>query len=121
MPGLDSSSALTSDPISVTAREIFFLIEDGSSSKSTIPCGVEDDLLILTEGSCRSVILATSRTMYGPGTTNVLPNLWLNGCARALVSSRGWRWTPPTGPWLVWYSSLAAACRIGYVNRPTLA
>ena len=32
-----------------------------------MPCGEDDDLLIFTVGSCRSAILATSLTMYGPG------------------------------------------------------
>ena len=38
-----------------------------------IPCGEEADLLILMDGSCRSVILATPGRMYGPGIDEGLP------------------------------------------------
>jgi len=38
----------------LTARAIFLRITSGSSSTSTMPCGEDDDLLILAVGSCRS-------------------------------------------------------------------
>jgi hypothetical protein len=59
-PGLASSSARISVPASVTARPTFRRMDAGSSSTSMIPCGDEDDLLILIAGSCRSAIFATS-------------------------------------------------------------
>ena len=67
-PGLATSSARTSTPASVTARLIFRRIASGSSSRSMMPCGDEDDLLILLAGSWRSVIFATVARMYGSGT-----------------------------------------------------
>ncbi len=63
MPGLFVSSAWMPEPVSVTAREILRRITSGSSRTSTIPCGDDDDLLILAAGSCRSVIFATSCMM----------------------------------------------------------
>ena len=67
-----------------------------------MPCGEDDDLLILAVGSCRSLIFATPGRMYGPGTVNTRPNLWLNRCARSRVSSRCCRWSSPTGTWSAW-------------------
>ena len=96
-PGLAASSARTSPSASVTALMILRRIDAGSSRTSMMPCGDDADLLILIDGSWRSVILATSGRMYGPGTTKVGPNRWLNRCARSLVSSRCWRWSSPTG------------------------
>ena len=49
-----------------------------------MPCGDEDDLLILLVGSWRSVIFATAGRMYGAGTVNVSPKRWLNRCASVL-------------------------------------
>ena len=49
-PGFCSSSARTSPPASVTARAILRRIASGSSRMSMIPCGDEDDLLILAVG-----------------------------------------------------------------------
>ena len=78
MPGLAASSARMSVPASVTARANLRRITSGSSRTSTMPCGEDDDLLIFADGSCRSLILATSGRMYGPGTVKVGPNRWLN-------------------------------------------
>src|ERR1700721_4662075 len=80
-PGLASSSARTTDSASRTAPLIFFRITAGSSSRSMMPCGEEDDFDILLVGSCRSVILDTAGRMYGAGTGNVSPERWLNRCA----------------------------------------
>ena len=67
-----------------------------------MPCGEEEDLLILLVGSCRSVILETAGRMYGAGTVNVSPKRWLNRWARFLDSSRCCRWSSPTGTSSVW-------------------
>ena len=45
----------------------------GSSSRLTIPAGVDADLLIFAVGSCRSWIFAAPAGMYGSGTVNVAP------------------------------------------------
>src|SRR6202161_3714713 len=76
-PGLASSSARTTDSASVTARLILRRVAAGSSSRSMMPCGEDDDLDILLVGSCRSVIFDTAATIYGAGTVNVGPNRWL--------------------------------------------
>src|SRR3954466_2949902 len=105
--------------LSVTADLIFLAIELGSASRPTPPACEEDDLLIFEVGSCRSQILPVDATMYGSGTRRVGPNRPLNRWARSRVSSRCWRWSSPTGTWSASYSRMSAACRTGYVNRPT--
>ncbi len=67
-----------------------------------MPAGEDDDLDILAVGSCRSVILAVSRMMYGAGTVNVLPYCVLKRWARSRVSSRCCRWSSPTGTASAW-------------------
>jgi hypothetical protein len=67
-----------------------------------MPFGEDADFDIFAVGSCRSVIFAVSRTMYGDGTVNVGPYRVLNRCARSRVSSRCCRWSSPTGTWSAW-------------------
>ncbi len=88
MPGLVSVSKTISRPVSVTAERIFLAERAGSSSRSTMPPGDEEDLDIFAVGSCRSVIFAVSLTMCGAGTVKVGPNSELNRCARSRESSR---------------------------------
>ena len=57
MPGL-SSPRRTSRPESVTAVLNFFRITSGSSSSSTVPCGVPPVVDIFSSGSWRSMIRA---------------------------------------------------------------
>jgi len=93
---------MISRPVSVTADLIFLADRAGSSSSMMIPAGDDADLDIFAVGSCRSVIFAVSRTMYGAGTVKVGPKRVLNRCARSRVSSRCWRWSSPTGTASAW-------------------
>src|SRR5262245_62541967 len=80
MPGLASSSALTSDPISVTAREIFFLIEDGSDRKSTrlnsSHLGISYAVFCLKKKNKKNVLLST----YQRRAPLHMPLITRNGC-----------------------------------------
>ncbi len=96
MPGL-SGARRTSLPESVTALLTFLVITFGSSSTSTVPCGVPPVVDILFSGSCRSMIRAPTFGNVPSGTTSSSPKRSLKRSATSRISSMCWRWSSPTG------------------------